>query len=108
MHFYAEVEDQGDGFRMVRAHRDWHGSLPKDTETTTFEKVEVPEYISDEPVLYAIELQPDEIPEGQSARLKGGLVLTAEPDRYGDPDAREASGKKSPVRLKFEEWVPVL
>jgi hypothetical protein len=108
MHFFAEVEDQGDGFRLVRTHRDWHGKLPKDTETTTFEKIDVPDYISDEPVLYAIELQPDEIPEGQSVKLKGGLVLTSEPDRYGDPDARAASGKKSPVRLKFEEWVPVL
>jgi hypothetical protein len=108
MHCFVEVEDAGDGFRLVRPHRSWHGKLPKNTETTTFEKVEVPEYETDEPVLFAIELEQDETPEGQSARLDSGLVVTAEPERYGDPDAREASGKKRPVRLRFSEWTPVL
>lgn len=108
MRFFVEVEDEGDGFRLVRTHRTWHGRLPKDTATRIFEDVEVPDYVTDEPVLFAIELQPDETPEGQSVRLKGGLVVTSEPERYGDPDARLASGKKTSVRLQFEEWVPVL
>lgn len=108
MHFFAEVDDEGDGFRMVRVHRQWIGRPPKETDTTSFEKIEIPEYASDEPTLFAIELQPDESPEGMSARMKGGLVLTANPETYGDPDAREAAGKKAPIRLKFEEWVPVI
>lgn len=107
MHFFVEVENV-DGFRMIRAHRIWVGKIPKDSEDKTFEKVEVPDYQTDEPVLFAIQLESDESPEGQSARLKDGLVLTAEPLRYGDPDAREASGKKAPVRLQFEEWVPYI
>jgi hypothetical protein len=108
MHFFVDVEDAGDGFRMVRTHRMWVGRLPKDTDTQTFEKIEIPDLTSDEPVLYAIELQPDELLVGQSVQLKGGLTLTSQPELYGDPDIREASGKKAPVRLLFEEWVSVL
>jgi hypothetical protein len=107
MHFYVEIE-KSDGLTMARAHRTWFGRPPKDTADTTFEKVEVPGYASDEPAVFLVELAPDEQPEGMSARLKGGLVMTAEPERYGDPDARRAAGKGAPVRLAFEEWVPLL
>lgn len=107
MHFYVETSSD-DGFRLVRTHRTWSGKPPEETATSTFEKVEIPDYVSDEPVLFAIELQDSEQPEGKSARMKGGLVLTAEPEIYGDPDAREAAGKKNPVRLRFEEWMPVI
>lgn len=107
MHFYVEIETAG-GMTMARAHRTWYGRPPKDTKDTTFEKVEVPGYASDEPRIFLLAPEPDEQPEGMSARLKGGLVLTAEPERYGDPDARTAAGKKAPVRLAFEEWVPLL
>jgi hypothetical protein len=108
MHFYCEVDSQDDDFRLVRVHRSWFGKFPKDTAQSVFEKIEIPDYDSDDPTLFAIELQPDEAVEAMSARMKGGLVLTCNPESYGDPSVREAEGKKAPVRLKFEEWVPVL
>lgn len=107
MHFYVEVEEV-EGFKMVRAHRTWFGKPPKDTKERTFEKVDVPDYVSDDPTVHVIALEADEQPEGMSARMKGGLVLTAEPERYGDPDARLASGKQAPIKLRFEEWVPLV
>ena len=103
MHFYVEVDDT-DGLRMVRAHRTWYGRPPKGLE-----KVEVPGYASDEPVIYAFQPEPDEAPEGMTAATGfGGMLVTAEPDRYGDPAAREASGKKAPRRLALGEWTLLL
>lgn len=107
MHFFVEVENQGDGLVLVRPHRAWFGRLPKDTPTQTFEKVEVPELASDDPTLFCIELQPDELLVGQSVQLKGGLTLTSQPELYGDPDDRLQAGKKAAVRLRFEEWMPL-
>lgn len=100
MHFWVEIDDQGDGFRMARAHRTWYGR-----PTKGLEKVEVPDYASDDPTVFLLELEADEQPEGKSVRMTGGAVVTAEPERYGDPDARLASGKKAPVRLTLGEWV---
>ena len=106
MHVWVEVDNSEPGLRLVRAHRTWFGRIPK--EPAVFEKLEVPDYVSDEPVFYAIELGPDEPVEGMSVAMReGGLTVTAEPDRFGDPDARLANGKKVPTRLKFEEWVYV-
>ena len=102
MHFYFEEESSGPDFRMVRGHRVWAGRPTKELQ-----KVEVPEYASDEPVVYAIELSPDETMEGQSARMKSGLVITAEPEKYGDPDVRLAAGRHVAARLTWEEWTLV-
>lgn len=102
MHFHCEVdEDKEYGVRMVRAHRTWYGKPPKELE-----KVEIPDYVSDEPTIFCIQLAPDEAVEGKSARMTtADLVITAEPEVYGDPVAREAAGKGTAVRLKFEEWI---
>jgi hypothetical protein len=107
MHFYAEVEEV-DGFQLVRVHRTWYGRPPPETKERTFEKANVPDYVSDDPTVHVVALEPDEVPEGMSVKLKGGLVLTAEPERYGDPLARVQAGKKAPIKLVFEEWVPLI
>lgn len=102
MKIVVEVDDDGI-CKMVRAHKQFWGRVPKGVPHEVVE-IDPP---SDDPSIYYLEGEPDESPEGPTARMKDGPLLTMNPDQYGDPDARIAAGKKPPVQLKWGEWTLV-
>lgn len=98
------VETDNDGIAtMVRAHRKFFGTPPKKLQ---HEIVEI-ECTSDDPSIFFLEPEADEVVEGPTAKLENGAFLTLNEQQYGDPSARLASGKKAPVKLSWGEWTLV-
>lgn len=98
------VETDNDGIAtMVRAHRKFFGAVPKKLKCDV---VEI-ECTSDDPSLYFLEPEADEVVEGPTAKLESGAFVTMNEQQYGDPSARLASGKKAPVKLNWGEWTVV-
>lgn len=101
--FHIEQDDVPGVGKMVKPYRRFYGRPSKKMQ---LEKVEI-EYDSQASPrcpLYTVELEPDEGPEGASARAQDGRVYTFEPERYGDPVTRVAAGKKVPQELQWDEW----
>ena len=103
MKFTIEVDDSDGIVKMIRAHRKFFGQMPKKAK---FEEIEV-ECPDDDPHLYYLEPEADEIVEGPTAKMESGAFVTLNPAQYGDGDARVAAGKKAPVELKWGEWTVV-
>lgn len=102
MKILIEVDDDGIA-KMVRAHRKFFGPVPKKLPHEVVE-IECP---NDDPTLFYLEPEADEVVEGPTAKMASGAFVTMNREQYGDPAAREASGKKAPVELKWGEWTVV-
>jgi hypothetical protein len=93
------VEFDDDGlFKMIRPHRQFFGKDPKAYLAEL-------DFNPDESV-WAAMCDDEEGTPGRSCRVTEipGLVLTAEPEQFGNESDRRAAGKMVFNRMKFGEW----